>query len=367
MDVEARNTHQRVVQRNFTHNARNQRVHGNPLLPDALQNAARRLHDREQHHRQAGNHQQRAAGHDVLFAQRTLIEEAENLLAEHAHADRAGQPDQERKAQAEIRLPLHRVHILHCPRGGNCWNERHADRQRQRRGNVNQADDHAAEHAVRLDGCIMRQTGNDAAVDQHRRVNELRQGHDARANCNRDGYHHQLFCNAFGGCVLFRRKLWNRVEAASAAEVKQNHVQQGNPFDDGCAKQCACRAHRHAAHLIADIRHRQRQKHLADLLNQLADGGRHHVLLSLYKAAERRHHAHNRHTRCNHLKADFAVRLIHARRQHSAARQHDDGCNASQSRQQQQGDTENVLGAVRVILRQRGGYHSADRDGQPGG
>jgi len=42
----------------------------------------------------------------------------------------------------------------------------------------------------------------------------------------------------------------------AAAEVKQNHVQQGNPFDDGCAKQCACRAHRHAAHLIADIRHK---------------------------------------------------------------------------------------------------------------
>ena len=193
----------------------------------------------------------------------------------------------------------------------------------------------------------MRQTGGDAAVDQHRRVDELRQGHDARADGNRDGNHHQLFGNALGGSILLRRKLWNRVEAASAAEVKQNHVQQGNPFDDGCAKQCACRAHRHAAHLIADIRHRQRQKHLADLLNQLADGSRHHVLLSLYKAAERRHHAYNRHTRCNHLKADFAVRLIHARRQHSAARQHDDGCKASQSCQQQQGDT-------RVILRQRG-------------
>ena len=103
--------------------------------------------------------------------------------------------------------------------------------------------------------------------------------------------------------------MWNRCKVVPFSHIKNDHIDECKTFYNRDSKQRICGAHRDTDS-YSDCGQRKSNNDFSDLFNQLRNGGRHHVLLSLHKATERAENAYNGDTRCNHLKAWHGFRKI---------------------------------------------------------
>ena len=78
----------------------------------SLQDAAGGLHNGEKHHGQAGNAKQFTGNAQVFGGKRFRIEKSHNGLSQQAHANGAGEPNEEGKPYAKVALPDDRPAVM---------------------------------------------------------------------------------------------------------------------------------------------------------------------------------------------------------------------------------------------------------------
>ena len=349
MNVDAGGTDEHIIQDNFAGDAGDHRIHGNPLAGEALEDAAGGLHNREEHHGERGEGEQLGGGLKPLRSQGFLIEEGQNRLCQHAHADRAGKADEKGVADAVVAFGADGLLIFDRLDGGNRRDKAHGDRQGQSGRNIDQAQNHAGKNAVQRSGGFPGKAGGDHAVDHEGGINEGGKRNDAGADGDRNGDQDQAGHQLSAGSGRIGGKLPISVELRTAKHIADDHIKQGKGFHTGDAQQGAGSAFRHGA-LHAQRSQRQGNQHPADLFNDLGNRCGNHVLLPLDKTAEGRERTDQ--ADAGRDDPEAPGRFLHTDEtdEKGVGQQHQQGKESADADQHAQGYAENTLSVARIVF-----------------
>ena len=209
----------------------------------SLQDAAGRLYLCEQEYRQCGNRQQFRGCLQPFRREDINVEERKNRFGQNAHADRAGKSDQGRIADPRV-CPL-RDALFVVQRLGirDCRYKAHGDCQRQRRGDIDQPDDHSGKDSVQRGGVVRCKSRAHHPVHHQGGIDKLRQGNDTGAYGNRNSDRDQPFRQELCRCVSFS----GSSPALFPPDIAvQDHIRKSQHFNDRNPQQSACRTFRHA-------------------------------------------------------------------------------------------------------------------------
>ena len=365
VNIDARGADEGIVEDDFADYAGDHGIHGDALLMESLEDAAGGLDDGEEHHGQGREGQELRGGLEPLRGKGFQIKEGQDRLRQDAHANGAGEADEEGITDARIALGADGRLILHGLDGGDGRDQAHGNRQRQGGGNIDEPDDHAGKDAVEGSGRVPGQAGIHHAIDHDGGINEGGKGNDAGADGDGDGDQNQPPDQGSPGGGRLQGLLGNGVKGRAAAEIADDHIQQGQTLHQGIAQEGAGRAIRHgAAH--AQGGQGQGNQHMTDLLNDLGNGRGHHILLALDKAAEGGEGTDQSDAGSDDPEA--AGGLLHPDEadQEAIGEEHEQGKEDADAHQHGQGQAKNPLRAAGISLGQEMGHHAGDGHGETG-